>query len=76
MWRIFRCLFHATRSLTLAELEKALLLLTGISKWYRFAEDVEYPCGSLPSFDGPQEEIEFDHQTAGTFIEPCIQSQS
>lgn len=68
-WRIIRWLLFGSRSLTLAELETALCLETGVSSWHDFAGDVKFLCGSLIRFDGPREAIDFVHQTARGFFE-------
>jgi hypothetical protein len=47
MWRIFRWLLFGRRRLTLEELETALCLETGVTRWHDFAGDVDFLCGSL-----------------------------
>lgn len=69
MWRIFRWLLFARRGLTLAELEVALCLETGVPRWYDFAGDVNFLCGSFVRFDSPRGEINLVHQTARGFLE-------
>lgn len=69
MWRILRWLLFGKRGLTLAELEMALCLETGVPRWYDFAGDINTLCGSLVRFDGPRGEISLVHQTARDFLE-------
>jgi hypothetical protein len=69
MWRILRWLLFGKRGLTLAELEMALCLETGVPRWYDFAGDINTLCGSLVRFDGPRGEISLVHQTAQDFLE-------
>ena len=74
MWRIFRWLLFAGRGLTLAELEVALCLETGLPRWYDFVGDVNFLCGSFIRFDGPRGEINLIHQTARDFLEGYARS--
>lgn len=73
-WRILRWLLFGYRNLTLADLETALCVETGASSWHGFAEDVKFLCGPFIRIDGPQEEINFVHQTARDFLEKHTQN--
>lgn len=72
MWRIFRWLLFAKRGLTFAELEIALCLETGVSRWHDFAGDVNFLCGAFLRFDGPRGEINMVHQTARDFLQSFV----
>ena len=74
LWRIIRWLLFGSRSPTLAQLETALCLETGVSHWIGFPEDVEFLCGSFIRMGGPYDEISFIHQTARGFLETYIQN--
>jgi hypothetical protein len=76
MWRIIRWMLFGSRVLTVAELEKALCLETGVSNWYDFVGDLKVLCGSFIRLDGPREEVSFVHQTARAFLENCIKDLS
>lgn len=69
MWMILRWMLFGSRGLTVEELERAVCLEFGTSKWYDFAGDLELLCGSLIRCDGPHEEINFVHQTARSFLQ-------
>jgi hypothetical protein len=72
MWRIFRWLLFAKRGLTFTELEIALCLETGVSRWHDFAGDVNFLCGAFLRFDGSRGEINMVHQTARDFLESFV----
>jgi hypothetical protein len=51
-------------------------LETGISRWYDFAGDLNFLCGSLIRFDGLRGEINLIHQTAKEFLETFVANSS
>lgn len=76
LWTILRWVLFGSRGLTVEELESAVCLEFGISKWYDFAGDLELLCGSLIRNDGPHEEINFVHQTARSFLQAFTSSST
>jgi hypothetical protein len=72
MWRVIRWLLYSKRGLTVAELETALCLETGISRWHDFPGDLKYLCGSLIRYDGTHGEVHLVHQTARDFLKQFV----
>lgn len=72
MWHILRWLLYGKRGLTLAELESALCLELGITRWHGFVGDVDFLCGPLITIDKEDGRINLIHQTARDFLERFV----
>jgi Cdc6-like AAA superfamily ATPase len=66
LWRILRWILNARRGLSLEELEAALCVELGISKWHDLKGDINYLCGSIIRLD--DDTVSFIHQTFRDFL--------
>ena len=66
LWHILRWLLNARRVLSLAELEAALCIELGISRWHDLRGDINFLCGSVIRFEN--DTVSFIHQSFRDFL--------
>jgi hypothetical protein len=66
LWHILRWLLNARRVVSLAELEAALCIELGISRWHDLRGDIDFLCGSVIRFENST--ISFIHQSFRDFL--------